>query len=63
MNTKETKIEAVRGLFKALDDSITKDGIFLTRVKFKRDERGFLTDVLLTYEKQEDKEPDTGGEG
>ena len=32
----KTNIEAVRGIFKALDKSITKDGIFLTRVQFKR---------------------------
>lgn len=62
MDTKNTQIEAVRGIFKALDNSIAKDGIFLTRVLFKRDKRGNLTDVLLTYQEQTDEMPDTDGE-
>lgn len=63
MKTSNEKIEAVRGILTALDKSITEDGIFLTRVLFKRNERGFLTDVLLTYEEQTDEEPETDGEG
>lgn len=63
MKTRNEKIEAVRGVLKALDKSITKDGIFLTRVQFKRNERGFLTDVLLTYEEQTDEEHETAMEG
>ena len=59
----KTNIEAVRGIFKALDKSITKDGIFLTRVQFKRNGQGFLTDVLLTYEERADEEPETDREG
>lgn len=59
----KTNIEAVRGIFKALDKSITKDGIFLTRVQFKRNGQGFLTDVLLSYEERVDEEPETNREG
>lgn len=52
MNTdeKEKKIEAVRGILKALDKSISKGGILLTRVRFKREEHGSCTDILIDYE-------------
>lgn len=50
---KTTKIEAVRGIFEALDKSIAKDGILLTHIRFKRDGQGNCTEVLLTYEEKE----------
>lgn len=52
MKDKETKIEAIRGVFKALDKSIAKDGIILQQVRFKRDEQGNCTEILLSYEEQ-----------
>ena len=54
--TSETKIEAVRGILKALDKSFTKDGILLARVLFKRDDQGNLTELLLSYEEAEHNE-------
>lgn len=52
MKDKETKIEAIRGVLKALDKSIAKDGIILQQVRFKRDEQGNCTEILLSYEEQ-----------
>lgn len=52
MKDKETKIEAIKGVFKALDKSIAKDGILLRQVRFKRNEQGNCTEILLSYEEQ-----------
>lgn len=56
MEKKETKIEAIRGVFKALDKSIAKDGILLSQVRFKRDEQGNCTEILLSYEEQTEED-------
>lgn len=52
MENKETKINAIRGLFKALYNEVAKEGFYLAQVRFKRDEYGNCTEILLSYEEQ-----------
>lgn len=52
MENKETKINAIRGLFKALYNEAAKEGFYLSQVRFKRDEHGNCTEILLSYEEQ-----------
>lgn len=55
-NQTATTIEAARAVFKALDKSITKREVLLTRVLFKRDEQGNLTEILMSYETKNNRD-------
>ena len=55
-NQTATTIEAARAIFKALDKATTKREVLLTRVLFKRDEQGNLTEILMSYETKNNRD-------
>lgn len=47
---RQVTVEEVRSFLSASDRQFVKGGIRVSRVRFKRDEEGNCTDILLDYE-------------
>ena len=47
---RQVTVEEVRSFLSASDRQFVKGGIKVSRVRFKRDEEGNCTDILLDYE-------------
>lgn len=47
---RQVTVEDVRSFLSASDRQFVKGGIRVSRVRFKRDEEGNCTDILLDYE-------------
>lgn len=47
---RQVTAEEVRNFLAASDRQFVKGGIRISRVRFKRDEEGYCTDILLDYE-------------
>lgn len=47
---RQVTVEEVRSFLSASDKQFVKGGIKVSRVRFKRDEEGNCTDILLDYE-------------
>lgn len=61
---RQVTVEEVRSFLSASDRQFVKGGIRVSRVRFKRDEEGNCTDILLDYEQTDpadtDKSPAKG---
>lgn len=47
---RQVTADEVRNFLAASDRQFVKGGIRISRVRFKRDEEGYCTDILLDYE-------------
>ena len=54
---RQVTVEEVRSFLSASDRQFVKGGIRVSRVRFKRDEEGNCTDILLDYEQTRTKAP------
>lgn len=50
---KTKKVEDVRAFLSALDVHLVLGGLMIHHIRFKRDEQGYCTVILMTYEEKE----------
>lgn len=58
MKKKTEKVEEIRAFLMALDVQLVSGGLMISRIRFKRDEEGNCTEVLIDYEQRDSETGD-----
>lgn len=59
--TQTLTIEEVRGFIAATNRQIERFGIFIDRVRLKRDDTGAVQEIYIDYEERTETDDDTDG--